>query len=1621
MGRTALRRSCVGTFLAASRVAVLLLALVVNGLDVDEGVVHRHLQQKADTSVTKITGDNAKDFKKIVEGAKNGAIIEMEGGKTYKISDKVVVTASVTLRAAKKGPKPIVKCTKADAGIEIRSDGAVMSGFILRDCTGPAMVVALPDEDGFVCFNRDPVGPTMEVLIENVDFINNKEPSDSGFPNCFPGGGALGVATGALVTVTKSLFEGNAAKQGGGILMQVGASVTVTDTTFRENETIAKGAGAAMFAGASVVENGFNSTLVVENCQFLDNKNLDGSEEDSGLRVFGGADLETSQFIQFKTPALSGGAIHVSTMEEVRIIGSTFDGNFAVPAGGAMFILDNKQILVDSCNFTNNHVEAPRGATGKDRREPLIELGGAMYVAFVDPESSITILRSNFERNSATFGGALHIVSPVSPGKSQKGPIVERCKFTNNRAHDAGGAIALRNSRETRLEAIIVTDNEAVSGGGLFFTNGAGARVFAGIQAGASTRFSRNRARDGGAWFCFGAGTISLTSARDNHIFFEDNKAIRNGGALALVESLASAQTKLEDAVFLNNIALRGGAIYLDSIARFSLQETAVEAVNAKNELRGNRAQAGGAVYARPSSQIINSIDFKQTKFFDNAAVFDLSEELASIEVPDFKRPGRNLLQSATTKMKGGQMGSRLVDPLAVDPCLPGGGGSICLVMNQVPERASVKVSMIAAVFQNSTAETGGALFISTEEGSEWEGQCAASTGCRTLAIRGSTLFKENSAVQSGGAIFATDPASVFFDEQRGGQGSFTSMDELMRKSDQFVRNTVGDGGYGQDFASTAARLEVESDMDSDSYFVKDHLSGHLFPAFKLSVRDIFNETVTSGIEDSELKVQVVSEAVSGQLVSGAVNGYVVFDAVTVTALPGNYQLTFTAPSLPNITAKYTIRPCIIGEFNVTENRVCTNCTQGFYGIRPKVQCDRCSPNAVCQGGPALAPKEGFWHSTPYSPQIHECLVEAACSYFNRTEILTDFFANRSKLNPSNDVLSNEVYPLCNEGYEGVLCGSCLPRYGHVGGGECADCGKRRSLNIFTIVLVAFWNLILMLFTIRSAMSSIRDLNEIHFMAEIQKKRALAGQGCVDPDSDQDDGSRAPPPTANKVDGEVEITTISDSHDTRLREKWGIERSPEQNQNNVPMEPIPGARFQGSIPGSGNGDSENGNEEESQNGLVTVDHIIGAENLSETVKIATNFLQVTSVALHINANWTLSIAKMLAVQDIVTGFSGGSSITPLDCVLNTSASNRSIQALVMRIFFPLVIMVFIIGLFYAAYSYKVRKSPPKLKFRQYAIITTIVALFFAYEKVTQDLMRTLNCVIVDEEVDPETDVDAKINETLGAIGTYWGEDTVHKCFEGKHFWLMVFLGVPGLILFAFGIPFVILCFLVWKKERKELMDRDFINTYGFLFQNYNEKFVYWEVAIMTRKALINGIIVFAYPLGANLQGVLAQGVLVVALVLQLVAHPYKYTTLNVLESASLVVSIFTFYSGIMYNDDNTSTQARVLLSTVLLALNFGLVILFLWRGYHLIDMIVTARLKNFRSIVPDSFPGRCKRLVEAYVELAKDKTRNIRQKVNVRGLNIAKTMRKSKTTAKRSVEQPQISMMPVREEMGSRV
>ena len=423
---------------------------------------------------------------------------------------------------------------------------------VLQNCTKSAMRVF---DRGSIC--EDPFDPTcqtrppqrLDIILTKVDFVNNMGTEAVG-----TGGGGF-MADGLVhAKILNCRFERSAGTRGGAVFFS-GSSLFIENSTFIAN--VAKNTGGAVYAIQSETieaeETSRRPELIIMNTRFEDNSVLHGGRDRSELTLVNGIALENNPYVSFPLPSPSGGAVYVADHGEVRIERCEFSGNHAVPAGGAIYLSDNAQIAVRGCDFDGNYVEPPENAN-----DPMdLQLGGAIFIAHSETSSTMSIEKSRFNNNSAVYGGALHYVGPIEEAFG-----VNECQFTHNKATVGGGAIVFRNVAVPAIRFTLFENNSAFAGGAIFVTNGGGLHLPEGYADSRATRFINNVAYDGGAVFGIGTKTISI-----HRIFYMENKAKRNGGAICLVDSKAGSYLQLVDARMHNNSAESGGAMYLESVS----------------------------------------------------------------------------------------------------------------------------------------------------------------------------------------------------------------------------------------------------------------------------------------------------------------------------------------------------------------------------------------------------------------------------------------------------------------------------------------------------------------------------------------------------------------------------------------------------------------------------------------------------------------------------------------------------------------------------------------------------------------------------------------------------------------------------------------------------------------------------------------------------------------------------------------------------------------------------------------------------------------------------------------------------------------------------------------------
>ena len=429
---------------------------------------------------------------------------------------------------------------------------------------------------------------------------------------------------------------------------------------------------------------------------------------------------------------------------------------------------------------------------------------------------------------------------------------------------------------------------------------------------------------------------------------------------------------------------------------------------------------------------------------------------------------------------------------------------------------------------------------------------------------------------------------------------------DAVKERDDFIENHVGKDGYGKDIAGTVARLNIhrpKADV-ATGILIANQSGGraHPLPPIEIQVLDGLDQVISDGIVDSVLSVHVTAVSpdnngsiAAGQVVSTASKGVAIFNALTLNAFPGQYEIVFSVrgSNVKAVGANVILRECRLGERYDSDGFFCEACPfESFAFHMNATHCTECPDKARCSGSASMIPASGYWHSSPFSVIMHECLHDDACAYKNRqTDLETIRGAQIQEFLDRFDqqdtpVFTNQEYPQCSTGYDGPLCGSCAPGYGQADGKTCVRCNSD-SVTIAVISLLALWQLLLLALMIRSALASIRDMNQM--MIYLQNQAAA---------TDTPAHARAPqkPFSAVTMSSRSKSTAEKAISQRRLSLDTDGSEIEDEEQLTQSLRTVPASAFVSPIPCPA---------QLSPNDEHTADSIIAAQHTRETIKVPT--------------------------------------------------------------------------------------------------------------------------------------------------------------------------------------------------------------------------------------------------------------------------------------------------------------------------------------------------------------------------------------------------------------------------------
>ena len=282
---------------------------------------------------------------------------------------------------------------------------------------------------------------------------------------------------------------------------------------------------------------------------------------------------------------------------------------------------------------------------------------------------------------------------------------------------------------------------------------------------------------------------------------------------------------------------------------------------------------------------------------------------------------------------------------------------------------------------------------------------------CTLVAATGNS-FTNNRAKISGGAVFIKDPGVLRYSclpkDTEIPPKVYTSktlekLDVLESAQDicpEWRANYAG--VYGPNIASYARSVKgfaIGTDQTDRERPIKNnevvdryHRSGDPLPVLLVEVLDQYGQSPALGEGDAFVQTTMYSP---NDLFSGEVNMLVnetrkIFPPIVGFQRPGRYEIRidFSESGLESLTVEVDVRDCKLGEFAQEDGMLCVPCSGSQYNFKPDAPtCQPCPENGNCTTH-VIHPNSGYWHRTPCSEHVQQCISRDACDFDGREDDL---------------------------------------------------------------------------------------------------------------------------------------------------------------------------------------------------------------------------------------------------------------------------------------------------------------------------------------------------------------------------------------------------------------------------------------------------------------------------------------------------------------------------------------------------------------------------------------------------------------------------------------------------------
>ncbi len=401
------------------------------------------------------------------------------------------------------------------------------------------------------------------------------------------GGGAIDVNSGSM-SISNSELTNNSVDNYGGAISVPSGSVSISDCELTHNS-------ADLGGGAIHVDSG---DVSVSNSELTNNSvdNYGGA-----IYVVSGSISISGSELTYNIADLGGGAIYVDGSGSVSISDCQLTNNGAGYGGGAISAYSGSNVSISDSTLTNN--SANEGGA--------INLFQSCTLIINNTDITNNNMESlNISQSNVIFTG-MNIVSnngPVYAFNSRvefNGPTT----LSNNRGVLGGAISADQSEIYINTEGVIITNNTATSGGGIFLRESA-------LFVNEPVKIYHNTAQDGGGIYAYSSRvefqpTVPKVDAYGNPLppnkqsEITNNIAENGGGIYAVATTIKLTRSYVN--IDSNTATANGGGVYLQQSSRLYLFKKEYQSwpqnMFVQLMINNNSAQYGGGIFVADDTQ----------------------------------------------------------------------------------------------------------------------------------------------------------------------------------------------------------------------------------------------------------------------------------------------------------------------------------------------------------------------------------------------------------------------------------------------------------------------------------------------------------------------------------------------------------------------------------------------------------------------------------------------------------------------------------------------------------------------------------------------------------------------------------------------------------------------------------------------------------------------------------------------------------------------------------------------------------------------------------------------------------------------------------------------------------